>query len=292
MSSCLGFRKSKGEDTEALLPQYDDDTQMQRSLHQKLHTYEMLRAMQSGFMPSTEQVIINLRTLLASDLLSNSRDQDLSDDGMRLQKFTKQWLKQFIETLRHKNDDDQIQDFIWYLSKSKISVDTEALAETASKVKAKADANAAYESLRTVASLLLTNSDFRIFVSDLGVIARQVFSDTAFSLSAAAEQTGKQLQPGTEETKAIQHPGADNGTPPDATKLKKEAANVAETVQSGLKKIEGDAVTSLQENVSGEQRDTLIYRLKQAITKLRLLGFRLNNQPSDSAVCCSVLASS
>ena len=42
MSSCFGFRKSKTEDTEALLPQYADDTSLQRSLHQKMHTYQMI----------------------------------------------------------------------------------------------------------------------------------------------------------------------------------------------------------------------------------------------------------
>ena len=141
MSSCFGFRKSKGEDTEALLPEYQDDTVLQRKLHQKMHSYQMIRALSQGFMPSTEQLIINLRTLLASDVL-NPDNPDLSDSGRRLLKFTKQWLTEFIETIRHKNDEDQIQDFIWFLSKSKISLDTEDLANTASKVKAKADTTA------------------------------------------------------------------------------------------------------------------------------------------------------
>ena len=141
MSSCLGFRKTKGEDTEALLPKYADDTSLQRRLHQKMHTYQMLRALSKGFMPSTEQLIINLRTLLASDVL-NPDTSDLSDSGRLLVKYSKQWLTQFIETIRHKNDDDQIQDFIWYLSKSKISLDTEDLANTASQVKSKADVTA------------------------------------------------------------------------------------------------------------------------------------------------------
>ena len=141
MSSCLGFRKSKGEDTEALLPQYADDTSLQRTLHQKMHTYQMLRALSTGFMPSTEQIIINLRTLLASDVL-NADNPDLSDSGRLLLKFSKQWLSQLIEALRHKNNNDEIQDFMWFLSKSRISLDAEALAESASKVKAKADATA------------------------------------------------------------------------------------------------------------------------------------------------------
>lgn len=142
MSSCLGFRKSKkGEDTEALLPQYADDTSLQRSLHQKMHSYQMIRALSKGYMPSTEQLIVNLRTLLASDFL-NPDNPDLSDSGRLLLKYSKQWLANLIETIRNKNNTDQIQDFVWFLSKSRISLDTEDLAKTASKVTAKADATA------------------------------------------------------------------------------------------------------------------------------------------------------
>ena len=142
MSSCFGFRNtSKGDDTEALLPQYEDDTTLQRRVHQKLHSYLMLRALSKGFMPSTEQLIINLRTLLASDVL-NPDNPELSDSARRLLKYSKQWLTEFIEMIRHKNDQDQIQDFIWFLSKSRISLDTDELARTASKVRSKADARA------------------------------------------------------------------------------------------------------------------------------------------------------
>lgn len=141
MSSCLGFRKSKNDDTDPLLPRYNDDTTMQRRLHQKLHTYQMIRALSKGYMPSTEQLIINLRTLLASDIL-NPSNSDLSDSGRLLVKYSKQWLTDFIELLRHKNDADQIQDFVWYLSRSNIHVDTEDLVATASSMRAKADASA------------------------------------------------------------------------------------------------------------------------------------------------------
>jgi hypothetical protein len=98
----------------------------------------MIRALGKGFMPSNEQVIINLRTVLAADLL-NPNNPDLSDSGRLLTRYTKQWLQQFIELLQHKNNEDQIQDFIWFLSKSRISVDVDHLAQRASKAKAKAD---------------------------------------------------------------------------------------------------------------------------------------------------------
>lgn len=121
-----------------MLPEYGDDTSMQRSVHEKLHTYQMYRALSKGYMPSNEQLIVNLRTLIAADVL-NPDNPDLSDSGRLLVKYTKQWLQQFIEMLRNKNDNDAIQDFIWYLSKSRISLDTEDIANKASKVKSKAD---------------------------------------------------------------------------------------------------------------------------------------------------------
>lgn len=94
-----------------------------------------------GFMPSTEQLIVNLRTLIAADVL-NPDNPDLSDSGRLLLKYVKRWLTEFIEGLRHKNNNDEIQDFIWFLSKSRISLDTEDMVRSAKSVKAKADATA------------------------------------------------------------------------------------------------------------------------------------------------------
>jgi Family of unknown function (DUF5923) len=138
MSSCFGFRKPQAEEREPLLPVYRDDTELQRELHSKLHSYQMIRALSKGFMPSNEQVIVNLRTLLAADLL-NPNNPNLSDSGRLLIKHTKLWLQQFIELLQHKNNEDQIEDFVWFLAKSRISIDTEDIARRASKAKAKAD---------------------------------------------------------------------------------------------------------------------------------------------------------
>lgn len=92
-------------------------------------------------MPSTEQVIINLRTLLASDVL-NPESPGLSYSGQLLLKASKQWLGEFIELLRNKNDGDQIQDFIWFLLHARISVNAQDILNTATSTKAKADASA------------------------------------------------------------------------------------------------------------------------------------------------------
>jgi hypothetical protein len=141
MSSCFGFRKSRDDEHRPLLPQYRDDTVLQREVHQKLHSYQMFRALSKGFMPSNDQTITNLRSLLAADIL-NPDNPDLSDSGRLLVKYTKQWLHDFISLLQNKNSQDQIQDFIWFLTKSRISVDAEHIARRVAKSKTKADVTA------------------------------------------------------------------------------------------------------------------------------------------------------
>lgn len=134
---CLPCLPPLEDEDDPLLPQYQDDTVLQRELHQKLHTYQMFRALSQGNMPSNEQMIVNLRTLLAADVL-NPDNENLSDSGRALVHYVKVWLKQFIELLHHKNDSDQIQDFIWYLTKSRVSVDVEDIVNRTAKAKSKA----------------------------------------------------------------------------------------------------------------------------------------------------------
>lgn len=285
MSSCLGFgRKKSQSDREPLLPQYEDDTVLQRRLHQKLHSYQMFRAFSKGFMPSNEQVIINLRTLLASDVLSLD-NADLSTSGRHLVKHTRQWLQQFMDLLQHKNEKDQIQDLIWFLSKSRISVDVEDLAQRAKNSKAKADTAAAYESLKTVGSLLLTNSDFRTFLGDLNVVGREVFKDSAFTLSKVAKQAGKKLEPSADEKQAVAKPGADDKIhAPTANDLGDEVAEVSKVVANGSTEVAKKTKDSAIDRLSGDEGKTLLNRLKLAVGKLRQ-----RNDYSDSVSTISLL---
>ncbi|KUI69979.1 hypothetical protein VM1G_05330 [Cytospora mali] len=255
-------------DRDPLLPQYREDTVLQRELHQKLHTYQMLRAMSQGFMPSNEQVIVNLRTLLAADVL-NPENQDLSDSGRALVHYTKVWLKQFMDLLQHKNGHDQIQDFVWYLTKARVSIDMEDIANRTAKAKSKAQTAVAYKSLQTVGTLLLTNSDFRIFLSDLSTIGREVFRDTAFTLSDVSRQAGQRLEPSKEEQQTLKEPGADGGPAPSSEELQGDVTEVAKVVAEGAAEVAQEAEHSLVDKIMGDEKSTLLYRLKQAVTKLR-----------------------
>ncbi|KAL1881451.1 hypothetical protein VTK73DRAFT_3736 [Phialemonium thermophilum] len=267
LSSCFGRSKPHDEEREPLLPQYHHDTALQEQLQQKLHTYQMLRAMGQGFMPSNEQILVNLRTLLASRLL-NPDDEDLSDSGQALALFSKRWLQQLIQLLQHKNNEDQIQDFLWNLSKARLSLDINRVSQRSARAKAKADASAVYKSLRTVGSLLLMNSDFRLFLSDLHILAREVFKETAYTLADVARDTGDRLEPSKAERESLKHPGRDADFPVSKLDLEHQAAEVSDVVTESASKVAQAAKESIKDKADGQEKDTLLARLRQAVLKL------------------------
>ena len=67
----------------------------------------------------------------------------------------------------------------------------------------------------------------------------------------------------------LHEPGSEPGPPPTNEDLESDVVDVSKIVGNGLVKTSKDAMTSLKENVSGDQKDTLLYRLKQAVLKLR-----------------------
>lgn len=141
MLQCFGRRKTRNAEREPLLPRYHDDTVLQSRLHEKLHTYQMVRAISKGYLPSNEQLVTNLRALLTSDVL-NPDDSSVTDSGRLLAKTVKTLLYQLIELLQHKNSEDQLQDFVWMLIHSRVSVDATNLSRRASSVRSQAKTTA------------------------------------------------------------------------------------------------------------------------------------------------------
>ncbi|KAJ1335906.1 DUF5923 family protein [Microdochium nivale] len=270
MSSCFGWgRRGSDAEREPLLPQYEQETHIQRELYRKLHSYQMFRALAQGYMPTTEQAIINLRTLLAADVL-NPDNPDLSDSGRRLVRLVKLWLDQFIALLQHKNGGDQIQDLIWFLTKSRISVDVEDLAARAKKTKVKADTAAAYQSLRTVGSLLITNPDFRRFLDDLNVVGREIFRDSALALSDAAKETAEQIEPSQEQQASVANPNKKtNGKAPSTEALEEEFEEVGKAVAEHGAEVAKTTVESAKEKLSGDEGQALLKRIQQTVLNLR-----------------------
>ncbi len=127
----------------------------------------------------------------------------------------------------------------------------------------------AYRSLQTVGSLLLTNSDFRIFLSDLNVIAREVFKDSAFTLSQVAKEVGEKIEPSAEEQQAVARPGADDGPAPSHEELQNQVVDASKVITNGALKVAEEARKSAADKISGDEKETLLNRLQQAVSKLR-----------------------
>jgi hypothetical protein len=119
--------------------------------------------------------------------------------------------------------------------------------------------------------LLLTNSDFRIFLSDLNTVGREVFKDTAFTISDVAKEVGKKVEPSEAEQKALKQPGADagNGKAVSSEELSGEVTDVAKAVGSGAVEVAQEAGSSIADKLQGAEGDSLLYRLKKTVTNLR-----------------------
>ncbi|KID95500.1 Bactericidal permeability-increasing protein, alpha/beta domain protein, partial [Metarhizium majus ARSEF 297] len=268
---CFGLCGSKDDDEERqpLLPQYNQDTTRQDRLHEKLHTYQMLRAMSNGYMPSNKQVVIHLRALLCATILNPSEQSALSNSGRALIRTTRLWLQQFMDLLEQKNSKDQIQDFIWYLYKARLDVDVANVRKNMSKSKARADVSATVESLRTVVSLAMLNSDFRVFVADAATIARQVLRDTAIALGDVSKEVGDKLDSPGEDMEALKKTDQDAQEPPSSEHVKDQAKDVGETAYKEAAHVGEEAYTSFSEHMNAEAKDILVNRLRNAVTNLR-----------------------
>ncbi|KAL9054354.1 MAG: hypothetical protein Q9162_004229 [Coniocarpon cinnabarinum] len=266
---CLGSRRPNlNNSQQSLLPLYEHDTDREQRLHEKLHSYQMLRAMTQGFMPSNEQLIVNLRTLLASDFL-NPEDSSLSDSGRLLMKHTKQLILSLIDTFQHKNSSDELQDLIWFLTRSRVTLDTTDIVNRATRAKRKANTAAAYESARTVGTLLLQSSDFRLFLGDLQMIGKEVFRDSAYTASKVAEDAGERVAPKSLPPDEGAVAQADAQDPPTKQELAGSLQEVKHTLGQGAAQVGSRTIQSTAEHVTKDDRRILVQRLRAAVSNLR-----------------------
>src|SRR5580692_1267286 len=102
--SCFGCASRDDDDESSpLLPQAVD-AGLQPALRQKFHSYQMIRALRHGYLPSTEQLVVILRRLQAADLLDP--DPALSEAGHALAREARQWLGALVQLLLRKNRED------------------------------------------------------------------------------------------------------------------------------------------------------------------------------------------
>ena len=136
MLSFLRGRRGDDREREPLLPRHNQDTPRQASLEEKLRTFQILKALSHGYMPSNEQLVARLRKF--TDVL-RTVPGDISPSGRELVRASREHLEKLLAFFEDKNGGDQIQDFLWYLNKARLSIDTDDLEERARQIRPRAD---------------------------------------------------------------------------------------------------------------------------------------------------------
>lgn len=96
-----------------------------------------------------------------------------------------------------------------------------------------------------------------------------MFSDAALTLSNVSQQAAHRLEPSAEEQKALKHPGPNGGEAPSTQELGGDVTEVAKVVAEGAAEVAQEAEHSFVDKITGDEKSTLLYRLKSAVSKLR-----------------------
>ncbi|EDN10912.1 predicted protein [Histoplasma mississippiense (nom. inval.)] len=249
-SSCCKSRKATSGETQPLLPQhhdYDEDTALQHQLHEKLRTYLMLKAICSGYMPSTYQIVSNLRAILVSSLL-NPEPLAVGNTSRELIMDLKLCIRLVIDLLQEKNGEDQLQAAIWQLSKLNVEIDTASLASRGTLAKAQADTAA---------------------VDDLVTIGRMVFADTASALSSAAAGVSEEVEPSDEERANLEPSGLGGNGGQSTENLGHDLQHVSRSTLDVVAQTGKAAAQSTEDNVFRHYKNPLLDRLKRTVQNLR-----------------------
>jgi hypothetical protein len=186
----------------------------------QIQLYGAIEAFRIGRMPSNEQIDCALQYVLDHSLVDTSK---LSSEGKKLSQDTRDIIETAREMVRQKNADELFQQFIWHTRevdregmKGSVKVNTP---EGVDKDKVSEDQQQGFfmnslhifhpkrlpavRHLRTLLSLVLTNSEVRKLLSDFSTIGRDLLSITAQKAAALIAPDPDQLaqvnQPGPKD---------------------------------------------------------------------------------------------
>ncbi|CAE6407789.1 unnamed protein product [Rhizoctonia solani] len=279
-SCCGGPRPPKGE-REPLLPKVTEYVPPKSAWDKSA---DALGALAAGKMPTQRQLDSVLSALLSSDLLkvSNTASGVLSAHGQALVLDIREIIQAIARIGLEKNSDDLIQDAIWqYQSMSSVPIRVDANWHNQSKLGINVDAAVDHldeiptidqseltddslafaNSLRTLLSLLLTSSGFRLVISDILITTRQMLADTVSDVATVAAYVETRAEDIEQTIRPSEEEGDREVTIEDAAK---QAEKINDTVREDLEKARREAELKkhvIEERLSEESPD----RVKQAI---------------------------
>ncbi|CAE7099121.1 unnamed protein product [Rhizoctonia solani] len=235
-------------------------------------------------MPTQPQLDSALNALLSSDLLkvSNTATGVLSAHGQALVLDVRQIVQALARIGLEKNADNIVQDIIWqyrsmnsvpiqvdanWHNQSKLDIDVDGAVDHLSEIPAidqnelTDDSVAFLASLRTLLSLLLTSSGFRLLISDILITTRQILADTASDVAAVAAYVETRAENVEQTIRPSEHEGEREISVEDAAE---QIQKVEDTVKEDLEKTLKEAEMRkhvVEERLAEESPD----RVKQTI---------------------------
>ncbi|KIK80530.1 hypothetical protein PAXRUDRAFT_833465 [Paxillus rubicundulus Ve08.2h10] len=171
---------------------------LEADVDRKIRFYGVIQAFRQGRMPDNNQIDKTLSYL--HDTTPVDLDK-LSPEGRKLIQDARDIIETARLIVKQKNADELFQNFVWHTRE--ISPDDAkkdpAEAVPSDHAKLTEDSRAAVRHLRTILSLILTNSEVRKLLSDFSVIGRDL-------LAKGASKAAEALRPGEEALAHVDEP--------------------------------------------------------------------------------------
>ncbi|KAJ3532461.1 hypothetical protein NMY22_g7739 [Coprinellus aureogranulatus] len=168
-------------------------------VERKLKFYGVIQAFRDGRLPSNQQIDETLNYVLNHSPVDETK---LSPEGKNLVQDVRDIIKTAGLMVKQKNADELFQNFIFHTQ----AVDTNSLkdhatnhvegSKTLDTDKAKQDGDQAVQHLRTLLTLVLTNSEVRKLLSDFSLIGRDL-------LAIGASKAASKIAPPEHEMRKV-----------------------------------------------------------------------------------------
>ncbi|TIA85325.1 hypothetical protein E3P99_04027 [Wallemia hederae] len=237
--------------------QVHDGKRVHEDVDRKMRLYAVITALKNGFFPSNDQISESLKYAVTHAPFDTNA---LSKDGQQLVKDARNVIETANAIVQNKNKDERIQNFLYKTRETKNvaakgKVDTDAIPKGS-----KEESDKALTHLRTVFTLIATNSEVRKLLTDSKVLGLDLFADAASKAADVARPDEKDYskldEPAPEgwKTKGGAIVGADQTPELDLPKVKK----AKETAEEGAEKAEDvkKAALERQEEAAKNVEDT------------------------------------
>ncbi|KAG6890844.1 hypothetical protein C0992_012483 [Termitomyces sp. T32_za158] len=172
----------------------------------KLRLYGVIEAFRLGRLPSNKQIDQTLQYVLDHSPVTTDK---LSSDGKKLVRDVQEIIRTMRTMVHEKNRDELVQQFLWHTRDVDVERELKPTKDSASSAmhgdaeKQDAESKQAIRHLRTLLSLVLTNSEVRKLFSDFSLIGRDL-------LSTSLQKASSHIGPTREELAHVNEPGPDN----------------------------------------------------------------------------------